>query len=711
MAKVVLQVKTFDTQEGNAVKYAVSLSLLTVLIITFLLGGTFIFLIQHELAVDIPWVRHKDANILHSAANEDIESFHNDRKKILVLHSYDSEMPWVKLEEEGIKSVFQQEKQAILSFDYMDTKYNITPDYLSNLYKFYEQKYKGKKFDAVIVTDDAAYDFARTYQQTLFPLTPIIFCGVNYFNEADIKDKEWVTGVIEDVDIKNTIEIALALQPQIKKIVVINDETAVGKANKQLLEKSMPIFKEKVQFVFLEKMAMSEVLEQVAALSDDTIVLLMTFNVDKNDTIFSYEESGNLIGAKSRVPVYCFWDFYLQDGMLGGMVTSGYNQGKTAGQMARKIVFDGAKLADMPVLTESTKQYMFDFNALRKAGIKEEQLPAGSVIVNKPVTFYETYKSLVWFLMVLFVVLLFLVTVLAININRRRKVEEEIRQLNRALENQVSERTRALQDTNSTLRQTLEDLHQARRHLVESEKMALLGELVAGIAHEINTPIGNSITAISHLTMLTGEFNQKFLGGQMKRSDLEAYLESCNKVSKIITTNLDRAAELIRSFKKVAVDQLVEERRNFDLKEYIQDVLISLNPQLKKTQHKINVACPEGIKVYWYPGAFWQIISNMLNNSILHAYDPEESGTISITISYEAGIITLIYADDGKGMEPEVQKKIFEPFFTTRRGTGGTGLGMHIVYNLVVFKMKGTVECASQLGNGTVFTIKLPERT
>lgn len=337
-------------------------------------------------------------------------------------------------------------------------------------------------------------------------------------------------------------------------------------------------------------------------------------------------------------------------------------------------------------------------------------MPVGSVVVNSPVTFYETYKYLVWFLTVVFMILLLLVAILAININSRKKVEEEIRHLNRELENQVSERTRALQDTNSALRHTLEDLQQTRSHLVEVEKMALLGELVAGVAHEINTPVGNSITAISHLSEKTGELDRKFSDGQMKKSDLQLYLESSNHVSKIIFTNLERAAELIRSFKKVAVDQLVEERRSFQLEEYIQDVLVSLRPQLKKTHHTVNVICPEAIKVYWYPGAFWQIISNMLNNSIMHAYEPDDAGTITIEISYSAGIITLTYADDGKGMTPEVQKKIFDPFFTTRRGTGGTGLGMHIVYNLVVFKMEGTIECTSQLGVGTVFTVKLPER-
>lgn len=692
-------------------KYIVFFTLLTVLIITFLLGGTFNLLIKEELAGGIiSRFSDKDENAAAFAASDNSLQYFKDRKKILVLHSYHSEMPWVKLEEQGIKAAFQNDKQALLYFDYMDTKQNIAPGYLDNLYRFYEQKYKEKKFDAVIVTDDAAYNFVLAYQQQLFPFTPVIFCGVNYFKEGDIQDNKWVTGIVEDIDLKGTIETALFLEPQVKKIVVVNDETAVGKANKQLLEAVMPEFAEKIQFIFLEKAAMSEVLEQVENLSDDTVVLLMTFNVDKDNMIFSYEEAGGLIAEKSKVPVYCFWDFYLKSGVLGGKVTSGYSQGKTAGELARRIIFEGIAPSEIPVVKESIHQYMFDYNALRKAGIKEENLPPASVVVNKPVTFYETYKYLVWFLAVVFLILLCLVTVLVINIDGRRRVEKEIRHLNKDLENQVLERTRELQNTNSALLQTLKDLQQARSHLVEAEKMALLGELVAGIAHEINTPVGNSITAISHLSVKTGEFNQKFLDNQIKKSDLQAYLDSCNYVSKAIFTNLERAAELIRSFKKVAVDQLVEERRIFDLGDYIQDVLVSLRPQLRKTHHKVNVVCPEGIKVYWYPGAFWQILSNLLNNSMIHAYEPDEVGTITIAISQEPGHVILLYSDDGKGMTPEVQKKIFDPFFTTRRGMGGTGLGMHIVYNLVVFKMEGTIECTSQLKKGTVFTIKLPER-
>ena len=139
------------------------------------------------------------------------------------------------------------------------------------------------------------------------------------------------------------------------------------------------------------------------------------------------------------------------------------------------------------------------------------------------------------------------------------------------------------------------------------------------------------------------------------------------------------------------------------------DVLMSLKPQFKKTKHQVILNCPLEIKVYWHPGALWQIISNLINNSLLHAYEKDETGTITIDIYHDEGSVVLQYSDDGKGMPPAVVKRIFEPFFTTNRGSGGSGLGMHIVHNLVVLKMGGSIECISKLGVGTVFTIKLPD--
>ncbi|WP_378954644.1 ABC transporter substrate binding protein [Pelosinus sp. sgz500959] len=632
-----------------------------------------------------------------------------DKKNILVLNSYHADMPWVQMLERGIKTVFDPYPQIILYFDYMDTKRNIGNEYLENLYNLYTYKYKHKKFDAVIVTDDVAYQFALQHQEELFPSTPIVFCGVNFFSEDQIQGNPWVTGVVEVVDMKKTIELALQLHPQVKRIVVVNDESAVGETNRLLLEKIIPNFSPNIQFSLFQNMSMKEVLEQVAILDQDTLILLMTFNVDKEQAVFSYEESSDLISAHTNIPIYGTWDFYLGHGVVGGMMTSGYLQGQRAADLVYRIIVGGEPSANIPVITESINQYMFDYNDMIKVGLDESKIPRGSMIMNKPASFYDTYKNLVWFLILIFITLLALIIVLAINIRRRKRGEKEILQLNAELETRVLERTKELQSTNDALTNTLVDLQQTRNHLVEFEKMASLGELVAGVAHEINTPIGNSITATSHLEVKTSQINEKFSNGQMKKSDLENYLDASNKVVKIIFTNLERAAQLVHSFKKIAVDQSVEERRQFELGEYMNDVLVSLKPQLKKTKHKVILNCPADIKVYWHPGTLWQIISNLLNNSLVHAYDEDEIGTITIDISHDDGSILLQYSDDGKGMPPEVQKKVFEPFFTTRRGTGGSGLGMHIVYNLVVFKMGGSIECMSKLGVGTVFTVKLPD--
>jgi len=687
--------------------YLGKVSLFIVVLIGCLTGLAALFINIQNIS-DIKMVTEKNSvEILPENISKTDNLYGIARKNILVLNSYHADMPWVQAEEKGIRSVLGNDKYLRLYFDYMDTKRNISTAYMKTFYELYLEKCKNTHFDAVIVTDDAAYRFVLEHQQELFPNIPIVFCGVNFLENREIQRNPWVTGVAEVTDMKRTVDTALKLHPNVKKIVFINDESDAGKVNHQLLVKIMPEFTDRVKFLLFEKMRMPELLEKVSALGEDSLILLMTFNVDEGQNIFSYEESADLIAAKSKVPIYCTWDFYLGHGVVGGMMTSGYTQGEKAAQLMQKILYEGRSPDDIPFVLESINNYMFDYNEMKKFGIQQSMLPSGSLIVNKPVTFYETYKTLVWAVAAVVLVLLCMVVVLAMNIRYRRRGEEEIRQLNAVLESRVLARTHDLQETNNTLTATLVDLKQMRTHLIEAEKMASLGELVAGIAHEINTPVGNSITAISHLENNNNDFGNKFSRGTMKKSDLENYLEVVRSVVKIVSTNLTRAAELIRSFKKVAVDQSVEERRNFCLEEYMNDILISLKPQLKKTRHKMLFHCPADIIVYWDPGALWQIMANLLSNSLLHAYGEDSEGLITIDVFRDGEYILIRYADDGKGMLPEVQKKIFEPFFTTKRGTGGSGLGMNIVYNLVVFKMNGRIECNSKLGAGTEFIIRI----
>lgn len=261
---------------------------------------------------------------------------------------------------------------------------------------------------------------------------------------------------------------------------------------------------------------------------------------------------------------------------------------------------------------------------------------------------------------------------------------------------------------NSELKETLETLQQTQEQLIESEKMVSLGRLVAGVAHEINTPIGVSITASTFIQEKSLELMGLFQSGKLKRGDLEKFLESCIETHRILHLNLSKASNLVNSFKQIAVDQSVEEKRWFKLKEYINEVLLSLNPKLKKTKITVVVECPEELEIYSYPGGMSQIVTNFIINSLIHAYDDGDKGTISIKIAKDGEEISFIYSDDGKGVEKSYINKIFDPFFTTKRGAGGTGLGLNIVYNIVTHEYGGSIKCESSIGNGTTFIIKIP---
>ncbi|MBN2444012.1 MAG: substrate-binding domain-containing protein [Spirochaetales bacterium] len=258
------------------------------------------------------------------------------------------------------------------------------------------------------------------------------------------------------------------------------------------------------------------------------------------------------------------------------------------------------------------------------------------------------------------------------------------------------------------LQQTFLQLKETQKELINSEKMAALGRLVAGISHEINTPIGVTLTSSTYLEDITTDLYRSFTAGTLSKKDLERYIDKATESTRLIKSNMKRATELIRSFKKVAVDQSAEEMRQFNVKDYIDDILLSLRPQLKKSSHKIMIECSPDISIYSYPGAFSQILTNFLINSLTHGYDDSESGHIMIAITLKEGILYLTYRDDGKGIDKKNVKKIFEPFFTTARAQGGTGLGLHVVYNLVTQRLKGTITCQSKIGNGTAFKISFP---
>ncbi len=290
------------------------------------------------------------------------------------------------------------------------------------------------------------------------------------------------------------------------------------------------------------------------------------------------------------------------------------------------------------------------------------------------------------------------------DMTERKLAEDSMRYLNEALEKRVRERTQAMRDLQSAMAQ----LKDAQNQLVQTEKLASLGGLVAGIAHEINTPIGIGVTAASHLQDITTKIDAAFQAAAMKRSELADYFANSKQSTEIILNNLRRAAGLINSFKQVAVDQASSERRRFNLRSYIEEVLLSLRPQLRQAHHTVELHCPGHLELDTYPGALAQIITNLVMNANLHAFGDRQPGTVLIDVEeVEAGIV-MQFRDDGCGISTEALAKIFDPFYTTRRGQGGSGLGLHIVYNLATQTLRGQIEVESEVGTGTVFRLAIP---
>jgi signal transduction histidine kinase len=294
------------------------------------------------------------------------------------------------------------------------------------------------------------------------------------------------------------------------------------------------------------------------------------------------------------------------------------------------------------------------------------------------------------------------------DISELKEHEQALERINQDLERRVRDRTGDLTLANEQLTRTVEELRQAQRQLVDAEKMAALGGLVAGIAHEINTPLGISVTAASHLESEVRRITELLANHALKRSDLDLYQQTALESAQMILRNLQRADKLVKGFKQVAVDQSSEQRRTINLAEYLDEILTSLHPALKKTQHRVLVDCPSGIELDTYPGALYQIMVNLAMNSLLHGFDGIDEGSIRIRASVDGDSWELDYRDDGRGMTEAVRRRIFEPFFTTKRGRGGSGLGLHIVFNLVHQVLLGTLRCESEPGKGARFILKCP---
>jgi PAS domain S-box-containing protein len=350
-------------------------------------------------------------------------------QKVLILNSYHKEFKWTDAQVSAAKEALTEGIGNLELFvEYMDTKRIYNNEYLKHLFNIYHLKYKKIQLDAIITTDDNALWFAVKYHKRIFNEAPVSFCGINDYRKSLLEGRQQFTGLVEVLDIKPTIDLALRLHPGTRKIVVVVDSTPTGLG--QIRDVAVIARQyNNLKFEYLEGKDIShaELFERLRSLPQDSIVLLAVWLRDKNDVYLSSDEGGPLISSNSTVPVYGIIDMYYGSGIVGGKLLNSRTHGRIAAETALRII-KGEKPVNIPVIFESTNPYMFDYKQLERWGVSLSDLPKDSIIFNKPFSFYEEYKRLIWSVIGIFVFLVSVVAFLTMNVVRRRKAEETLRE-------------------------------------------------------------------------------------------------------------------------------------------------------------------------------------------------------------------------------------------------------------------------------------------
>ena len=347
--------------------------------------------------------------------------------RILLLHSYAPPMDWVNQITLAVEDVLQPvDNQIDLRIEFMDTKRHHTPQYLARLLETLAVKYADLPIDLIISSDNNAFNFLRRYRETLYPGVPVVFCGVNNFNPADLDGIEGFTGVAEVYSPRSTVELMLHLHPDTQEILVVNDYLTTGLANRQFMTRELEPLAGQVNLAFNDDLPLDELQAQIAHLKPGQLLLLGTYYADRDGRHSTFNRIGNKLMSVSPVPTYCLLDFNLGGGVVGGKVTGAYDQGQAAALIAHRILA-GADPAGIPVMIEGATTYRFDHQALQRWGIDSRALPSGSEVINKPESLFQQHRRLVVSVLVVIIALVITIAVLTFNINRRRLAEEALR--------------------------------------------------------------------------------------------------------------------------------------------------------------------------------------------------------------------------------------------------------------------------------------------
>lgn len=638
-----------------------------------------------------------------------VELYSEEEESILVLNSYHPGFSWTWDIVKGIRSELGNKyNEKNLFIEFMDTRRHYDEnEYYKSLLKIYKTKYSSKKLDVIITSDDNALIFVEKHRKDLFGDTPVVFCGVNFLSEIEFENPKLYTGIVEGMTIKENVNLILKILPKTKKIVMLSDQTTFGKMAVSNAQEFIKNSEHNVEYEIWDDYSIRTLYRELSNLPQDTAVFILAIHKDNTGRSYYYDGDLPELCENSSVPVWGMWKALLGNGIAGGKLNDGYAHGQKVAKLALEVIKNGKIKRNQIYPTDF--YYMFDYSVLERFRISDWELPENSRIINKPFSFFETYTELVLGVIVSTFLLIITIIVMTIYIRYRKKTEQELweassslKKLNDTLEDKVKERT-------DQLKKSLEDLRNTQQYVVEQEKMISLARTVSGMAHEINTPVGNCITASTMLGKSTGKISNLFKSNTLKQVDLKKYLENADSSVALIENNLNKVISLVESLKKLSVKDKIDFISHVDIAEYTEEILSILRLEHKNNPAELRLEVKRNSVLNLYSAAYFQIIKSIVANAYDFAF-PEKSSNneIKVIIDSNSEILTIDIVDNGQGIPKEEIKNIFEPFVTKHRDSGHAGLGLNIAYNLVTQTFKGKITADSDPGRGTDIHIEIP---
>lgn len=598
---------------------------------------------------------------------------------ILIVNSYHKEFEWTDDQTSAIKDVLTGAIENLeLYVEYMDTKRIYSPEYLGHLLDVFHLKYGKIKLDGVVATDDNALQFVMKYHEEVFSGASVSFCGINDYHPGMFEGKSSFTGVIEVLDIKPTIDLAMRLHPDIRTVYVITDNTPTGKGQKRDVEAVSKQYNG-VEFKNLsgEDYSHLELLAKLRTLPSNSVVLLTVWLRDKTDAYIPVAQGGGEISSASTVPVYGIITMYLEHGIVGGKLLSSRAQGSSAAELMLRVL-GGEQPRDIGVITESVNPYMFDFNQLQRWHIDILDLPEASLVLNEPESFYYRHRKLIWATITIVIVESVLIVALFVTIASRKQAEAEREKLLKKLETKNEE----------------------------------LQSIVYISSHDLKTPLVNingfSNLLKEHSDQLKVLIEKQNLSDDVKKEIASLIDKDIHQDLDIISTSIYRIERLIDGLLKVSMIGVSEVNfRKIDMNKMVSEILAIVKYQTDENNTEINIA--ELPSCHADEDMLRQVFTNLVDNAIKY-FKPKQKGLINITGHTKDGRSIYCVEDNGIGIRKDYQDKVFDIYYRLDPNSPveGEGLGLTIIRRILDLH-DGNIWVESEENKGSKFFVSLPK--